>query len=107
MGGVDRQLTTAPHGHILTNAGVWSPDSAWLAFDVRSDPGGAVFDGASIHAVHVCTGRVRALYRTAADGGNVGVVMFAPARGGTRKLEVMPKALNPRNPEPFGPNRSP
>ena len=35
-----RQITTAPHGHLLTNVGVWSPDSRWIVYDVRSTPDG-------------------------------------------------------------------
>ena len=34
------QVTTAEHGHILTNTGVWSPDGRWVVYDVRSDAAG-------------------------------------------------------------------
>ena len=44
------QITTAPHGHVLTNSGVWSPDSRWIAYDVRSASDGSVFDGTFIEA---------------------------------------------------------
>src|SRR5690242_5243659 len=43
---VERQVTAAPHGHVLTHAAVWSPDSRRVVYDVRPDPAGAVFDGA-------------------------------------------------------------
>ena len=29
---VERRLTTAPHGHLLTNTGVWSHDGRWIRF---------------------------------------------------------------------------
>ncbi len=43
----ERQLTTAPHGHMLTNAAVFSADSRWIVYDTRSGADGSVFD---IHA---------------------------------------------------------
>jgi hypothetical protein len=70
---IERQLTFAPHGHVLTNVGVWSPDAKWIVYDVRSDAEGAVFDGDRIEAVHVETGEVRVLYR-AINGARCGVV---------------------------------
>lgn len=62
--GVERQLTHAPHGHILTNIGVWSADGHWIVYDVRSDPAGDVFDGNRIERVNVDTGEVQTLYTT-------------------------------------------
>lgn len=73
----ERQLTFAPHGHVLTNAGVWSPDSKWIVYDVRSDAAGAAFDGNRIEAVHVETGEVRVLYRST-NGACCGVVTHHP-----------------------------
>ena len=72
-----RQLTHAPHGHILTNVGVWSADGCWIVFDVRSDPAGSVFDGKSIERVNVATGEVQTLY-TSQHGAHCGVVTVAP-----------------------------
>ncbi|HTN75482.1 MAG TPA: DUF3748 domain-containing protein, partial [Pirellulaceae bacterium] len=74
---VEQQHTRAPHGHILTNAGVWSPDSQWLVYDVRSDPAGAIFDGDRIERVHVNTGEVQQLYQ-ARDGACCGVATCSP-----------------------------
>lgn len=31
----EKQLTFDPRGHQLTNINVWTPDSQWLAYDVR------------------------------------------------------------------------
>ncbi len=31
----EQQLTFDPRGHQLTNINVWTPDSQWLAYDVR------------------------------------------------------------------------
>ena len=61
---MERQLTFAPHGHILTNTAVWSPDSRWIVYDVRSDPAGAVFDGTRIERVHIESGEVQVLYES-------------------------------------------
>lgn len=47
----ERQLTTARHGHLLTNAAVWSPDSRWIVYDTRSSPDGSSFDGTRIERV--------------------------------------------------------
>jgi hypothetical protein len=74
----ERQITSAAHGHILTNVAVWSPDSRWIAYDVRSDPAGAEFDGTRIERVDVETGAVELLYESQ-DGACVGVVTCSPA----------------------------
>lgn len=79
MDAPDRQITHAPHGHILTNANVWSPDGQWIVYDTRSDKAGDVFDGERIDAVNVTTGQVRVLY-TARNGSHVGVATFNPRR---------------------------
>jgi len=72
-----RPITTAPHGHVLTNAGVWSPDSRWIVYDVRSAPDGSTFDGTRIERVDVETGRVEVLYESR-DGACCGVVTASP-----------------------------
>lgn len=71
----ERQLTFAPHGHILTNTGVFSPDGEWIVFDTRSDAEGALFDGTRIQAVHVKTGEVRTLYEST-NGAHCGVATW-------------------------------
>ena len=76
---MDRQLTHAPHGHILTNVNVWSPDAQWIAYDVRSDPAGERFDGSRIERVHVDTGAVQTLYKSKHDA-PCGVVTCHPSR---------------------------
>jgi hypothetical protein len=73
----ERQLTTAPHGHILTNSNVWSPDGEWIVNDVRSDPAGTVFNGTRIEAVHVESGEVRVLYESH-SGACCGAASFCP-----------------------------
>ncbi len=73
----ERQITRQACGHILTNAGVWSPDSRWLVYDVRSDPPGADFDGDRIEAVNVASGEVRLLYQSR-RGAHCGVVTWHP-----------------------------
>lgn len=75
---MERQLTTAAHGHILTNANVWSPDGEWIVYDVRSDAAGSVFDGTRIERVHVETGRVEVLYESQ-RGACCGVASYSPA----------------------------
>ncbi|HXG48496.1 MAG TPA: DUF3748 domain-containing protein [Methylomirabilota bacterium] len=77
--GTERQITHAPHGHVLTNTAVWSPDGRWIVYDVRSDPAGEVFDGARIEMVNVETGEVRRLFE-ARNGAHCGVATFNPVR---------------------------
>jgi hypothetical protein len=72
---VERQLTTAAQGHVLTNVNVWSPDGAWIVYDVRT---GDAFNGEFIEQVNVRTGAVQRLY-TAKNGARVGVVTYNPA----------------------------
>lgn len=73
----ERQLTSAPHGHVLTNAAVWSADGRWIVFDTRSTPDGGVFDGTRIGRVDVETGRVETLYESQ-HGACCGVVTASP-----------------------------
>ena len=60
----ERRLTTAPGGHVLTNAGVWTHDGEWIVYDVRSDAAGSLFDGTRIERVEVATGRVEILFES-------------------------------------------
>ena len=76
----ETQLTTAPHGHILTNTAVWSPDSQWIVYDVRSDPAGSVFDGTRIERVNVRTKQIEVLYESK-NGACVGVATVNPIDG--------------------------
>lgn len=71
------QLTTAPYGHILTNAAVWSADSRWIVYDTRSSVDGSVFDGTRIERVEVATGRIEVLYESPQDS-CCGVVTASP-----------------------------
>lgn len=75
MPAAERQLTHAPHGHMLTNVNIWSPDGQWIVYDVRS--GDAVFDGSRIEQVNVATGEVKKIYETK-NGAACGVVTFHP-----------------------------
>ena len=70
-----KQLTFASRHHQMTNIHAWTPDSQWLAFDVR--PSGASFTGETIERVNVCTGAVEVIYRAPA-GAHVGVVTVSP-----------------------------
>jgi hypothetical protein len=74
------QLTTAPHGHVLTNAAVWSPDGLWVVYDVRSDPAGDQFDGTRIERVNVETKEVQVLYESK-NGACCGVATVCPISG--------------------------
>lgn len=71
----ERQITHAPHGHGLTNINVWSPDSRWIVYDIRSVD--SVFDGTRIEQVEVATGKVQTLYE-ARNGAACGVVTYHP-----------------------------
>ncbi|MDB5355445.1 MAG: biopolymer transporter Tol [Phycisphaerales bacterium] len=74
---LDRQITATPHGHLLTNTGVWSPDGQWIVYDVRSDPAGAVFDGTRIEKVNLRTGEIVVLYKSR-NGAHCGVATYSP-----------------------------
>lgn len=73
----ERQLTKGPGGRILSNTGVWSPDSQWIVYDTRPDAEGAVFSGSAIEMVNVVTGEVKEIYRSVNDA-CCGVVIFHP-----------------------------
>jgi WD40 repeat protein len=76
-GGLERQVTKGPGGRILSNTGVWSPDSEWIVYDTRPDSEGAAFSGHTIEMVNVTTGEVKELYRSK-NGAHCGVVTFHP-----------------------------
>lgn len=88
---VPRQLTSAPHGHILTNTAIWSPTDEWIVYDVRSDPAGSVFDGTRIERVHVATGRTEGLYESR-HGACCGVATYHP------RLDRVVFILGPEHP---------
>ena len=73
----ERQVTCAAHGHMLTNSGVWSPDSRWIVYDTRSSPDGSVFDGTRIERVEVESGRIELLYESR-NNACCGVVTASP-----------------------------
>lgn len=73
----ERPLTTASHGHILTNTGVWSPDARWIVYDTRSTPDGGIFDGVRIERVEVASGRTETLYESR-HGACCGVATCSP-----------------------------
>ena len=91
MNSVEKQITHGPGGRILTNTGVWSPDSEWIVFDTRSDAAGDKFDGVTIEMVNVRTGEVKELFRSQ-NGAHCGVATFHP-----REKEVV-FILGPENP---------
>ncbi len=74
---VEYCLTPEAGGRILTNTGVWSPDSQWIVYDTRSDAAGEVFEGSQIEAVHVKTKEKRVLYQSQ-NGAHCGVVTWHP-----------------------------
>jgi len=73
----ERQVTSAGYNHILTNAGVWSHDGAWIYYDVRSDPAGSEFDGRRIERVRFDAGQVEIVYESG-KGACCGVVTASP-----------------------------
>jgi len=85
---VERQVTQAAQGHVLTNHAVWSPDGQWLAYDLRAVSEN--FTGTRIEAINVATGVVRTLY-TAPLGSHCGVVTWHP---------VQPRVIFIQGPEP-------
>jgi WD40 repeat protein len=98
---IERQVTFAPHGHILTNAAVWSRDGRRIVYDVRSDPAGDIFDGNRIESVDVDTGDVRVLYQSS-RAAKCGVATFCPT------ADRVVFILGPEDPTPdftYGPTR--
>jgi len=89
----EKQITIQNKGHILTNTGVWSPDSNWIVYDTRSDPAGDIFDGSTIEMVNIHTGGVKELYHSI-NGANCGVATFHPHEN---KVVFI---LGPENPTP-------
>jgi hypothetical protein len=89
----ERQITRGPGGRILTNIGVWSPDSRWIVYDTRSDAPGESFNGSTIEMVNVETGEKKVLFRST-RGAHCGVVTFHP-----REWKVA-FILGPENPTP-------
>ena len=101
MPATERQVTRAPHGHLLTNTNVWSRDGRRVVYDVRSDPAGDVFDGDRIETVDVFTGEVRVLYHSV-RGARCGVATFSPT------ADRVVFILGPEDPTPdftYGPAR--
>jgi Protein of unknown function (DUF3748) len=85
----EKQLTSSPQGHTLTNTAIWSSDSEWIIYDLRQTQ--EKFDGPRIEAVNVKTGEVRSLYESK-NGAFCGVATWHPSE---------PKAifiLGPENP---------
>jgi len=73
--GQETQLTDSPNGHALLNRNIFSPDSNWIVYDVRSQD--SVFDGDRIEKVQVHTGEVITLYK-AQNQAKVGVASYHP-----------------------------
>jgi Protein of unknown function (DUF3748)/WD40-like Beta Propeller Repeat len=93
---VEKQITSKHTGHVLTNAGVWSPDGQWIVYDTRSDLAGGTFDGSFIEMVNVLTGEVRTLYQSRNEA-HCGVASFNP-----RENKVV-FILGPEHPTPDWP----
>lgn len=90
---MERQITSRPQDHNLTNSGVWSPDSNWIVYDTRLGEAGSVFDGSTIEAVNVHTGECRRLYESS-QSAHCGVATWHP-----REWKVV-FILGPENPTP-------
>lgn len=67
----EKRITDEARSHQLTNINVWTPDSEWLAYDVR--PSGSSFTGQTIEKIHVTTQQKVEIYRSQ-HGSHVGVV---------------------------------
>jgi hypothetical protein len=89
----ERQITTAPQNHIISNAAIWLRDGKWIVYDVRSDRLGTNFDGSRIERVHAQSGRVEVLYESRA-GACCGVATCSPVD------DRIVFILGPENPTP-------
>jgi hypothetical protein len=90
---LEKQVTSLPVGHILTNTNVWSRDGRWIVYDTRSGPAGEKFDGTTIEIVNVDTGEVRETYKSR-NGAHCGVATFSPT---ANKVAFI---LGPEDPTP-------
>lgn len=100
MTATEKQITHGPGGRVLTNTGVWSPDSQWIVYDTRPDAAGEVFEGTRIERVNIQTGQVETLY-TSKNGACCGVATCSPVDD--RVVFI----LGPENPTPdwsYGPS---
>ena len=88
----DKQVTHNRTEHVLTDIGAWSPDSQWIAYDIRSQAG-EKFDGTRIEMVNIDTGQVKVLYQSK-NGAGCGVVTFHPHRNNVVFI------LGPEHPTP-------
>ena len=88
---IERQVTEGSRNRILSNTGVWSPDSRWIVYDTRPDAEGAAFEGETIEMVNVTSGEVRQLYRCK-NNARCGIALFHP-----REWKVA-FVLGPENP---------
>src|SRR5690349_15351593 len=77
LSATEKQVTRGSGGRILTNVGVWSPDSRWIVYDTRSDAAGDVFDGSRIEMVNIDTGEVKTIYESKRDA-YCGAATFHP-----------------------------
>jgi hypothetical protein len=73
----EKQITFGEHGHMLTNAAVWSPDGRRIVYDLRTTVDGSVFNGTRIETVDVQTGEIRVLYEST-RGACCGVATCSP-----------------------------
>ena len=71
-----QQLTFAPRQHHLTNSQVWSADSQWLAYDLRSSE--QHFDSQTVERININSLQQLVIYH-AKQGAHVGVVTASPA----------------------------
>lgn len=72
---IERQVTHAPTGHVLTHVNVWSADSQWIVYDTRTRDD--QFTATAIEQVHVATQKIQRVY-TSQNGAHCGVVTTHP-----------------------------
>lgn len=70
----EKQLTFAQRNHQLTNINVWTADSHWLVYDVRSNA--STFNSLTVERVNL-SGQTEILYLAQA-GAHVGVITVSP-----------------------------
>lgn len=70
----EKQLTFAQRNHQLTNINVWTADSHWLVYDVRSNA--STFNSLTVERVNL-SGQTEILYQAQA-GAHVGVITVSP-----------------------------
>ncbi len=92
----ERALTSEPHGHLIHNCQIFSPDGKWIVFDSRNDET-RLIDSTRIGIVSTEDGVSKVVYETktaTAAGPGVGAATFSPVEPVTAFIHGLENATN-------------